>query len=76
MGEIQMLLDRLAVSHQFSGEASEWLLPLRVLVSGIQSENAHDYDDFATSISCALNLLVPALYHCLELVEEQLKHPA
>ncbi|XP_057861727.2 DExH-box ATP-dependent RNA helicase DExH7, chloroplastic isoform X2 [Cryptomeria japonica] len=28
MGEIQMLLDRLSVSHQFSGEASEWLLPL------------------------------------------------
>lgn len=28
MAEIQILLDRLAVSHQFRGAASEWLLPL------------------------------------------------
>eukprot|EP01018_Ginkgo_biloba_P026980 Gb_05411 [translate_table: standard] len=28
MSEIQMLLDRLAVSYQFGGEAAEWILPL------------------------------------------------
>ncbi|XP_057846009.1 aberrant root formation protein 4 isoform X2 [Cryptomeria japonica] len=55
---------------------SEWLLPLRALVSGIESENANDCDDFATSTLCALNLIELPLYRCLELVEEKLKHPA
>lgn len=33
MAEIQILLDRLAVSHQFRGAASEWLIPLYSSIS-------------------------------------------
>ncbi|GMG98964.1 hypothetical protein Nepgr_000804 [Nepenthes gracilis] len=51
---------------------SEWLLPLRTLVTGIIAENKSDYDQLAVDISCALNPVEFVLYRCIELVEEKL----
>lgn len=55
---------------------NDWLLPLRTLVMGIMAENREDYDPFAVEMVCALNPVEFVLYRCIELVEEQLKHPA
>ncbi|XP_057781217.1 aberrant root formation protein 4 [Salvia miltiorrhiza] len=49
----------------------EWLLPLRVLVSGTVSVNMRANDDDTV---CALNPVEFVLYRCIELVEEKLKH--
>lgn len=53
---------------------SEWLLPLRVLVSGILAENVNDNSEFGTLTASLLTPAVPVLNHCLELVEEGLKN--
>ncbi|KAG0464008.1 hypothetical protein HPP92_020077 [Vanilla planifolia] len=55
---------------------SEWLMPLRTLISGIQAENERDGSEVAESISCALASVQLVLYRCIELVEETLQpHP-
>ncbi|XP_047963578.1 aberrant root formation protein 4 [Salvia hispanica] len=48
----------------------EWLLPLRVLVSGTMARSMKESDDSM----CALNPVELVLYRCIELVEEKLKH--
>ncbi|MQL77761.1 hypothetical protein Taro_010173 [Colocasia esculenta] len=48
---------------------SEWLLPLRTLVSGIEAENTEDADDLACHTLCALNPVQLVLYRCIELAE-------
>ncbi|XVF48307.1 hypothetical protein PTKIN_Ptkin03bG0179700 [Pterospermum kingtungense] len=52
----------------------EWLIPLRVLVTGIVAENKSDNDQLAVDTVCALNPVELVLYRCIELVEEKLKH--
>ena len=52
---------------------SEWLLPLRTLVTGIMAENKSDYDEFAVDTICTLNPIELVLYRCIELVEDSLK---
>ncbi|XP_020584062.1 aberrant root formation protein 4 isoform X2 [Phalaenopsis equestris] len=54
---------------------SEWLLPLRTLISGILAENQKEGTELSESITCALSPLQLVLYRCLELVEENLNHP-
>ncbi|XWS72720.1 hypothetical protein CRYUN_Cryun02cG0064700 [Craigia yunnanensis] len=51
---------------------NEWLLPLRMLVTGIVAENKSD--QLAVETVCALNPVELVLYRCIELVEEKLKH--
>lgn len=53
---------------------SEWLLPLRVLVSGILAENVNDDSEFGSLTVSLLMPVMAVLTHCLELVEEGLKH--
>ncbi|XP_020103590.1 aberrant root formation protein 4 isoform X1 [Ananas comosus] len=53
---------------------SEWLLPLRALVTGIEAENEKDNSELANDIFCALNPVQLVLYRCIELVEDRLKH--
>uniref|UniRef100_A0A1D1XG73 Aberrant root formation protein 4 n=1 Tax=Anthurium amnicola TaxID=1678845 RepID=A0A1D1XG73_9ARAE len=48
---------------------TEWLLPLRTLVSGIEAENKEDNDELAFHTLCALNPVQFVLYDCIELVE-------
>nr|XP_010913381.1 aberrant root formation protein 4 isoform X2 [Elaeis guineensis] len=55
---------------------SEWLLPLRTLVTGIRAENEKDDSEIADHILCALNPVQLVLYRCIELVEDKLKHSA
>ncbi|EHA8588165.1 aberrant root formation protein 4 [Cocos nucifera] len=55
---------------------SEWLLPLRTLVTGIRAENEKDDGEIADHILCALNPVQLVLYRCIELVEDRLKHSA
>ncbi|CAO2164712.1 unnamed protein product [Urochloa humidicola] len=52
---------------------SEWLIPLRPIVTGIQSENEKDDSEIANQIVCSLNPVQLVLYRCIELVEEKLK---
>ncbi|CAL4997130.1 unnamed protein product [Urochloa decumbens] len=52
---------------------SEWLIPLRPIVAGIQSENERDDSEIANQIVCSLNPVQLVLYRCIELVEEKLK---
>ncbi|CAL5010578.1 unnamed protein product [Urochloa decumbens] len=52
---------------------SEWLIPLRPIVAGIQSENKRDDSEIANQIVCSLNPVQLVLYRCIELVEEKLK---
>ncbi|GMI95094.1 ABERRANT LATERAL ROOT FORMATION 4 [Hibiscus trionum] len=54
---------------------NEWLLPLRLLVSSIEAANKNDNEQVAFDTVCALNPVELVLYRCLELVEENLKHP-
>lgn len=51
---------------------TEWLLPLRTLVSGIEAENRNDNTELALHALCALNPVQLALFRCIELVEEYL----
>ena len=52
---------------------SEWLIPLRPIVSGIQSENERDDSELANQILCSLNPVQLVLYRCIELAEEKMK---
>lgn len=52
---------------------SEWLLPLRSLVSGIVAETRNTCDELASDLLCGLNPVEFVLYRCIELVEENLK---
>ncbi|KAL0452873.1 UNVERIFIED_CONTAM: Aberrant root formation protein 4 [Sesamum latifolium] len=52
---------------------NEWLLPLRMLVTGTMAESQKDYDNLACDTICALNPVELVLYRCIELVEEKLK---
>lgn len=51
----------------------KWLLPLRTLLSGIQSENAENDSELADNILCALNPVQFVLHRCIDLVEECMK---
>ncbi|KAM0933876.1 putative YAP-binding/ALF4/Glomulin [Dioscorea sansibarensis] len=51
----------------------EWLLPLRTLLSGIQSENSENDSELADNILCALNPVQFVLHRCIDLVEECMK---
>ncbi|KAK9141801.1 hypothetical protein Syun_011201 [Stephania yunnanensis] len=53
---------------------TEWLLPLRTLVAGIEAENEKDDDQLAIDTICSLNPVQLVLYRCIELVEERLQH--
>ncbi|TVU42392.1 hypothetical protein EJB05_08794 [Eragrostis curvula] len=53
---------------------SEWLIPLRPIVAGIQSESEKDGSEIADQISCSLNPVQLVLYRCIELVEEKMKN--
>lgn len=59
--------DKLRVVHE------EWLLPLRILVTGIISENKSDYDQICLDVICSLYPVEVVLYRCIELVEEKLR---
>nr|CAB3472768.1 unnamed protein product [Digitaria exilis] len=52
---------------------SEWLIPLRPIVAGIQSENERDDSEIANQIVCLLNPVQLVLHRCIELVEEKMK---
>ncbi|KAG8046947.1 hypothetical protein GUJ93_ZPchr0008g13656 [Zizania palustris] len=52
---------------------SEWLIPLRPIVAGIQSESEEDGSELANHIMCALNPVQLVLYRCIELVEDKMK---
>jgi glomulin len=52
---------------------SEWLIPLRPIVAGIQSESENDGSDIADQIMCSVNPVQLVLYRCIELVEEKMK---
>ncbi|CAL4997993.1 unnamed protein product [Urochloa decumbens] len=52
---------------------SEWLIPLRPIVAGIQSENEKDDSELANQIMCSLNPVQLVLHRCIEFVEEKLK---
>ncbi|KAM3270188.1 aberrant root formation protein 4 isoform X1 [Capsicum chacoense] len=51
-----------------------WLLPLRMLVTGVVAGNQQDHDQLAPDTICALNLIELVLYRCIELVEDNLKY--
>ncbi|KAI9191751.1 hypothetical protein LWI28_012963 [Acer negundo] len=53
---------------------TEWLLPLRTIVTAIAVENKNEYDQFAIDTVCSLNPVELVLYRCIELVEEKLQH--
>lgn len=52
---------------------SEWLIPLRPIVAGIESESQKDDSEVANQIMGSLNPVQLVLYRCLELVEEKMK---
>ncbi|XP_044431066.1 aberrant root formation protein 4 isoform X2 [Triticum aestivum] len=53
---------------------SEWLLPLRSVVTGNQSELEKDGgDDDENQMACLLNPVQLVLHRCIELVEEKMK---
>ena len=52
---------------------SEWLIPLRPIVSGILSENERDDSELANQILCSLNPFQLVLYRCIELAEDKMK---
>jgi hypothetical protein len=52
---------------------TEWLIPLRTTVAGIQSELEKDDSEGAIQIMCLLNPVQLVLQRCTELVEEKMK---
>ncbi|KAL6599138.1 hypothetical protein ACP70R_046002 [Stipagrostis hirtigluma subsp. patula] len=66
-------LGRLLREETLQKVHSEWLIPLRPVVAGIQSENEKDDSEIANQIVCSLNPVQLVLYHCIELVEEKMK---
>ncbi|XP_074587195.1 aberrant root formation protein 4 isoform X2 [Curcuma longa] len=59
--------------HTLQKAYSDWLLPLRTLVSGIVAETK-DESELSDHILCALNPVQLVLYRCIELVEDNLRH--
>lgn len=55
---------------------SEWIMPLRTLISGILAENENDGGELAESITCSLSPVQLVLHRCIELIEESLKQTA
>ncbi|KAJ4815798.1 hypothetical protein LUZ62_028364 [Rhynchospora pubera] len=53
---------------------SEWLLPLRTLVTGIRADGENGGNELADHLMCGLNPVLLVLYRCIELVEESMKH--
>ncbi|KAL6639964.1 hypothetical protein ACP70R_018129 [Stipagrostis hirtigluma subsp. patula] len=66
-------LGRLLREETLQKVHSEWLIPLRPVVAGIQSENEKDDSEIANQIVCSLNPVQLVLYRCIELVEEKMK---
>ncbi|KAI3990685.1 hypothetical protein MKX01_022985 [Papaver californicum] len=52
---------------------SEWLLPLRTLVSGMVEESKEGSSQLEVEINCSLLPVMSNLYPCIELVEHKLK---
>ncbi|CAM0956617.1 unnamed protein product [Alopecurus aequalis] len=52
---------------------TEWLIPLRPTVAGIQSKLEKDDSDDANQMMCLLNPVQLVLQRCIELVEEKMK---
>ena len=52
---------------------SEWLIPLRLMITGIQSELEKDGGDDENQMACLLNPVQLVLHRCIELVEEKMK---
>ncbi|KAF9614326.1 hypothetical protein IFM89_018079 [Coptis chinensis] len=52
---------------------TEWLLPLRAVVSRIMAENEKDCCEFEVDDICAFNPLQLVLHRCIELIEEKLQ---
>lgn len=52
---------------------SEWLIPLRPVVAGVQSEMEKDDSEGANQMMCMLNPVQLVLHRCIELVEEKMK---
>ena len=60
--------------HETIGKVyTEWLIPLRPTVAGIQSELEKDDSGDANQIMCLLNPVQLVLERCIELVEEKTK---
>ncbi|XP_026411648.1 aberrant root formation protein 4 isoform X2 [Papaver somniferum] len=53
---------------------SEWLLPLRTLVSGMVEESKEGSSQFEIEINCSFLPVMSNLYPCIELVEDKLKN--
>ncbi|XP_047340589.1 aberrant root formation protein 4 [Impatiens glandulifera] len=78
-----ILLSELTSNTNYTGVLSrdklqkaynEWLLPLRVIVTGCMKENREDSDNkLAMEVLCSLNPVEFVLYRCIELVEERMK---
>ncbi|KAJ1697921.1 hypothetical protein LUZ63_006433 [Rhynchospora breviuscula] len=52
---------------------SEWLLPLRDLVTSIRADDENGGNWLADHLMCGLNPVLLVLYRCIELVEESMK---
>ncbi|XP_078171222.1 aberrant root formation protein isoform X2 [Carex rostrata] len=52
----------------------EWLLPLRMLVTSIRTDNEDGGNEFTDHLMCGLNPVLLVLYRCIELVEQSMKH--
>ncbi|KAI3857705.1 hypothetical protein MKW92_035676 [Papaver armeniacum] len=53
---------------------SEWLLPLRTLVSGMVEESKEGSSQLEIEINCSFLPVMSNLYPCIELVEDKLKN--
>ncbi|MCL7025554.1 hypothetical protein MKW94_006136 [Papaver nudicaule] len=53
---------------------SEWLLPLRTLVSGMVEESKEGSSQLEVEINCSFLPVMSNLYPCIELVEEKLRN--
>lgn len=53
---------------------SEWLEPLRALISGVTAEIQRGDDELPFDTECVFYPIGEVLYRCIELVEENLKH--
>ncbi|KAI3955199.1 hypothetical protein MKW92_047782 [Papaver armeniacum] len=53
---------------------SEWLLPLRTLVSGMVEESKEGSSQIEIEINCSFLPVMSNLYPCIELVEDKLKN--
>ncbi|KAG6538065.1 hypothetical protein ZIOFF_003168 [Zingiber officinale] len=60
--------------HTLQKAYSDWLLPLRTLVSGVRAETEKDESELSDHILCTLNPVQLVLCRCIELVEDNLRH--